>query len=214
MTLIDLSRRLVSKFGSRSDPDTWWQIHYGRTEPATFERALTNILVTQTDWECVPPALNALDTAGLLTAAALAVAQEAVIAECVKPVGLQTRKAQVLRTLATFVISRFRTEAEFCAKVTREELLNLRGVGEETADRILLYTCGRLEWPVDTYCRRVLTHYDIIQPLTKKPTAREKREQTVAIKSLVSGQMPAELEVWQRLHALMQLEGESLRLAN
>ena len=65
----------------------------------------------------------------------------------------------------------------FCDRVTRAELLSLPGVGEETADRTLLYACSRIVWPVDTYCLRVLA--DIQGTTTSKympdpPTIRVK----------------------------------------
>jgi len=212
MTLLDLYEALRIKYGPRADPETWWPVYHGRTDPPAFERVITNVLVTQTDWRAVRAAVDALDRAGLLTAQALAAADEATVTACVKPVGFQAGKAKCLKGLAAFVVARYRTEAAFCAGATRDELLALHGVGEETADRILLYTCGRLAWPVDSYCKRVLARHGVIAPPPDRPTAKEKRALAATIKAMVVREIPAELDAWRRLHALMQLEGDTLRL--
>ena len=211
MTIRELYETLTAKFGERSDPDTWWPVYYGRTVPPAFERVITNVLVTQSDWKRVRPAADALDRAGLLTAESLAGAEEAAIAECAKPVGFQASKARCLKAIRAFVVSRHGTEAAFCAGVTREALLSIPGVGPETADRILLYTCGKLAWPVDTYCLRVLAHHGVIEAMPVKAAA--KRLAVATIKAMVAEEeeMPGELVDWRRLHALMQLEGESMR---
>src|SRR5262245_35403754 len=141
MTLRDLYETLARKFGARADPDTWWPIFFGRTDPPAFERLITNVLVSQSQWKHVRPAVEALDRAGLLTSTGLADAAEADLAVCVKPVGFQTMKARCLKSLATFVVNDFGVEAAFCARVTRDQLLAVPGVGPETADRALLYTC-------------------------------------------------------------------------
>ena len=91
----------------------------------------------------------------------------------------------------------------------RDQLLTIRGVGPETADRILLYTCNRLAWPVDTYCFRVFAHYEIIAGVPDKQAT--KKRLALDIKRMVGEQMPQEVEDWQRLHALMQIEGEAMR---
>ena len=80
------------------------------------------------------------------------------------------------------------------------------GIGEETADRILLYTCGGLAWPVDSYCLRVFSRYGISDAFPT--TTREWRACAKSANLMVAEQMPKNLEDWQRLHALMQLEGQ------
>jgi hypothetical protein len=62
---------------------------------------------------------------------------------------------------------------------------------------------------VDTYCLRVLAHHGVTSGLPTAPA--EKKRLTAAIKELVAAQLPAQVDDWRRLHALMQLEGERLR---
>jgi endonuclease III related protein len=209
MTLGELYEALRTRFGTRADPGARWPVFFGRTEPPAFERVISNVLVQSGSWPPVPQAVAALDRAGLLTATALARAPEEAIAECVRPTGLQAQKARRLKDLAAFVLERFGTEAAFCAGVTRGELLSIPGIGEETVGRTLLYTCGRLAWPVDTYCLRVLAHHGILPEVPTTPAA--KRHAAAEVRRLVEGQIPRRLDDWQRLHAILQLHGETLR---
>jgi endonuclease III-like uncharacterized protein len=144
MTLRELYDRLSAHFGHRADPDSWWPVYYGESAPPEFERVITNILVQNGSWSPVRAAVDLLQAAGLLTARALALADEKEIAACVQPTGLQTLKARRLRAVGAFVVGSFGTEQAFCASVTREQLLQIPGIGPETTDRTLLYTCFRL----------------------------------------------------------------------
>jgi hypothetical protein len=38
--LLDLYEMLKAHFGKLADPDVWWPIYYGRTEPPAFEVCL------------------------------------------------------------------------------------------------------------------------------------------------------------------------------
>jgi endonuclease III-like uncharacterized protein len=111
--------------------------------------------------------------------------------------------------MGTLVVRQFGTERRFCDEVTEAQLRGVGGIGPETADRILLYTCYRLAWPVDTYCLRVLAAHGVISAVPAKES--EKKRAVASIKQMVQAEMPAQVEDWQRLHALMQLEGEDIR---
>ena len=212
MRLRELYETLLTRFGPHAEPATWWPIYVGRTVPPEFERAITNILVQNSSWRNVPSAVALLNQQGLLTAQALAETPEEIIATCVQPTGLKQQKTKRLKALAQCVVQHFGTEKAFCAQVTRAELLSIPGIGEETADRMLLYACSRLSWPVDTYCFRVLAQYQVIPAIPVSAIA--KRHIATEIKEMVGTQMSHELDDWQRLHALMQLEGEHIRKDN
>jgi endonuclease III-like uncharacterized protein len=209
MTIREFFETKRRDFGDRADPDRWWEIFCGRTNPPTFERAISNILVQNTSWNPVRSAVEALDRLGLLEAAALATAPLESISDCVKATGLQQQKASRLKALGGFVMTSFGNERLFCERVSRGDLLQLPGFGEETADRALLYACSRLAWPVDTYCLRVLASIQVIQAVPIKPA--EKRSVVRAIKQMVAEEIPHNLDDWQRLHAMMQLTGVELR---
>lgn len=206
--LVALYDQLHARHGARSDPDTWWPVYAARSSPPEFERAITNVLVQRTNWRQVQVAVAALDQAGLLTARALAAADPNEVARCIQTTGLHQQKARSIHALCSWVMQTFDTEQRFCAEASRAQILAVHGAGLETADRLTLYVCGRLAWPVDAYCLRVLTHYHVIpaQPDARASTPRLTR----TIQALVQTQLPPDLGTWRRLHALMQLEGSQL----
>jgi endonuclease-3 related protein len=150
MDLEEIYHLLKDRHGPRSDPPTWWPVFYGHSKPPEFERVITNILVQSSTWKAVPAAVEALHHLNLLTARRLADAPVEEIAIAIKPTGLHLQKARRLKAICNRTIEQFGGEEKFCNETTRSELLLMEGIGEETADRILLYSCGRLAWPVDT----------------------------------------------------------------
>lgn len=194
MVLRILFETLKSRFGSKADPDQWWPIFHGETVPREFERAITNTLVHNSNWRSIETAIAELHDAGLLTTAALSQASPDKVACCIRCTGLQVQKATRLISFAHFVQDRFGSESAFCQEVTREQLLALPGIGAETADRTLLYACGRLAWPVDTYCLRVLAHHQIIKEIPTASAAKRRASET--IKATVARKIAQTLEDW------------------
>lgn len=209
MTLRELYNALAEQFGEHSDPDRWWPIYYGYSDPPAFERVITSVLVQRSSWRSVRPDVDRLAAARLLTARALADATPERIAACITRSGLALVKGERLHAVGRFVVDRFGDEAAFCERVRRDELLRIHGLGEQTVARIRLYTCGRLAWPTDTYCLRVLGHRGVIH-VPDRLTAAGLRQVTAEVTALVEAEMSASVVDWQRLHALMQLEGERL----
>ncbi len=62
----------------------------------------------------------------------------------------------------------------------REELLDLNGVGPETADSILLYAGNHPVFVVDAYTRRILARHEILPEKTDYEEIRELFEQALA----------------------------------
>jgi endonuclease-3 related protein len=207
--ILKLYNDLRQRHGARSDPATWWPIFYGDSTPPEFERVITNVLVQNSNWKHVPAAVQALHNQKLLTAHGLATAPLELIAECIKPTGLQLQKAQRLKGLCSAIIQQFGSEQRFVENVSRSDLLQIPGIGQETADRILLYACNRLAWPVDTYCFRVFAHHGILEAVPTK--TGERRRCAEKIKAMVAEKLPQNPEDLQRLHALMMLEGQEIR---
>jgi endonuclease III-like uncharacterized protein len=61
----------------------------------------------------------------------------------------------------------------------REELLNLNGVGPETADSILLYAGNHPVFVVDAYTRRILARHDILSEKADYEEIRQRMERAL-----------------------------------
>ena len=128
----------------------WWP-------GSAWEVCMGAILVQNTRWENVRRVLERLKGMGPEEIAALPLEE---LAALVRPSGLARQKARRLQALARLVL-RFGGLEPFLGRVRREELLGLEGVGEETADVILLYGAERPALPISAYARRILRRLDI-----------------------------------------------------
>jgi endonuclease-3 related protein len=110
----------------------------------------------------------------------------------VRPSGYFRQKARNLKTFISFLDERYsgsltRMFAQPTAKL-RAELLELNGLGPETADSILLYAGNHPVFVVDAYTRRVLLRHGIIGQKTSYEEIRAMIEQAIgnsAAESLV-----------------------------
>ena len=86
------------------------------------------------------------------------------LAELIRPAGFHKRKAQTLKSVSNFM-AEFGDEmsgAEFESTCSlRRRLLEIHGVGEETADAILLYALDRTTFVADAYTRRLFTRLGV-----------------------------------------------------
>lgn len=150
VTLREIYRLLFARYG----PQQWWP---GETP---FEITVGAILTQSCAWTNVEKAIGALKSAGLLSPEALRNAPLDDIAALVHPCGYYNVKARKLRALVEWLKAYCNDDFASLSKVDtatlRGELLNVYGVGEETADSILLYACDRPVFVIDAYMRRIL----------------------------------------------------------
>ena len=75
----------------------------------------------------------------------------------------------------------------------REEILNVKGIGKETADSILLYALDKPIFVIDAYTRRIFNRLGII----------EGNEEYDEIRHIFEKNLPKDLEVYKEYHALI-----------
>ena len=135
-------------------PQGWWP---ARTP---VEMIVGAILTQNAAWVNVEKALDRLDAARALDLDRLHRAPVEQVAEWIRPAGYFNVKARRLRAFTERVYAGYdgsldRLLAEEPHRL-RRTLLEVNGIGPETADSILLYAAGRPWFVVDAYTRRVL----------------------------------------------------------
>ncbi len=147
----DLFDRLHAAYG----PQDWWPA----SDP--FEVIVGAILTQRTAWRNVEHAIRGLRKSGLLAAEALDGAPAERVAEAIRPAGFYNTKAGKLKAFAAHLMQEHGGDLDrLFARADgalREELLGLYGIGEETADAILVYAAGKPSFVIDAYTRRLLT---------------------------------------------------------
>lgn len=143
--------RLLRYFG----PQSWWP---GDTP---FEVIVGAILTQNTNWQNVSRAIDNLRTARVLTPQKLYSLPQEKLAELIRPSGYFNIKAKRLKHFLDFLFKHYQGKLEKMFRRTldelRQEILNVKGIGPETADSILLYAGGFPIFVVDAYTKRIFS---------------------------------------------------------
>ena len=149
----DLLAFLKSQHLLDSSPFLWWE------NAGTFEIVIGAILTQNTNWNNVAMSLESLKRLDLLGLKSIANCDILVLQSAIKSSGFFRQKAIRLQHLAQNIISEFGDFESFKESVSREWLLNQKGVGKESADSILNYACLREVMVADKYTQRLLAEY-------------------------------------------------------
>ena len=146
----DIYDRLFSAWG----PRRWWPAQ------SPLEMMVGAILTQNTAWTNVEKAIRRLRDARALRLDRLHDAPLSVLAEWIRPAGYFNVKALRLRALTSLIMDQYGGHLsrmlEESPEKLRQILLDVHGVGPETADSIVLYAAGHPVFVVDAYTRRFL----------------------------------------------------------
>lgn len=140
--------------------DRWWP---GETP---FEIMLTAVLVQRTTWKNVEKAIHNLKTFRLLSPDKIQELDEETLQEAIKPAGNFRQKAARIKALVAWLVDRYQGDIEQAKQAPparlRSELLDISGIGPETADVILLYVLDVPSFVVDSYTYRILSRHQLV----------------------------------------------------
>lgn len=185
MTLMEVYQSLRELYGFRG----WWP---GET---IDEIIIGAILAQNVTWNNVEKALDKLKEAGLLSMEKIYHTPAERIAPLIIPTRYYNMKAQKLKNFASFLHDEYAFSYarmfEVDTAALRKQLLQIKGIGRETADSILLYAGGKLQFVTDAYTARLLGRLGFF---TEKLSYDEQVAQIVE-------QIPADVTLYQDMHA-------------
>jgi len=153
---LNIYQRLFHRFGQQH----WWP---GETP---FEVAIGAILTQNTNWQNVEKAITNLKNAGILSPLGIRKVSAKRLAHLIRPAGYYNLKSARLKEFIGFLFKGYNGRLDFMRKQKtsslRIELLNINGIGPETADSILLYALGKPIFVIDAYTRRIFSRHRII----------------------------------------------------
>ena len=154
--LLKIYNSLYNYFG----PLNWWP---GDTP---FEIMVGAILTQNTSWSNVEKAINNLKKENLLEPRKLYHVNQEELAQLIKPSGYYNIKARRLKNFVNIFVNDFEGSAEKMfsgdGRELRKKLLNVNGIGPETADSILLYAGKKPFFVVDAYTKRIFSRHKLI----------------------------------------------------
>ena len=152
-------RRIYRRLARAYGPLHWWP---ARTR---FEVIVGAFLAQNTNWKNVEQALRNLRRAGILNISGMGKIAAAELERLIRPSGYFRQKSARLKTFTAYLDERHGGSLSrmFAQPIEnlRDELLELNGVGPETADAILLYAGKQPVFVVDSYTRRIFERHGI-----------------------------------------------------
>lgn len=200
-------RTLLDRYG----PQRWWP---GETP---FEVMVGAVLTQNTAWTNVEKCIANLKAAHWLEPDRLATAPLPRLAAYLRPVGYFNVKAERLRSYCQWYIERggYSALARLDTAALRSELLDVKGVGAETADDILLYAFGRPVFVIDAYTRRLFGRLGLVRGDESYETLRAHFETSV-VRELARESAFAEdpetraVAVFNEYHALVVIHAKDI----
>lgn len=161
--LMAFYRQMLAALG----PSNWWP---GET---AFEICLGAILTQNTNWQNVEKAISNLKQRDLLTPQALYALGERELAELIRPAGYFRVKARRIRHFLDFLHQGTAQDQglpgpglgslqSLDMATLRRALLQVKGIGPETADSMLLYAFDRPSFVVDAYTARIFHRHGLV----------------------------------------------------
>jgi len=155
--LTSIFNKLLKAFGRQG----WWPAK------SSFEVMVGAILTQSTSWRNVEKAIVALKKEKVLSVGKLFKMPQRRLALLIKPAGYYNIKAKRLKNFLEFFLKHYQGQASRMSKentsLLRRQLLSVNGIGEETADSILLYALNKPAFVVDAYTKRVFQRHKMIK---------------------------------------------------
>ena len=194
--LMDVYNRLYRRYG----PQRWWP------GDSAFEVIVGAILTQSAAWTNVDKALDNLKARGLMEPAALRAIPLEELASLIRPSVYFNAKARKLKAFVEHLGDHYDDDLEAMFqrdfRDLRPELLAIYGIGEETADDILLYAAGKPVFVMDAYTRRILERLGITPG----------QDRYSAYQAMFMENLPHDAVLFNEYHALLDHHGvESCR---
>ncbi len=141
-------------------PSGWWP------GESAFEIAVGAILTQNTNWTNAGKAITQLRLHNLLQPEKMDQLSSEELALFIRPAGYFRVKAARLKNLLFFLNAECNYDLSILKKMDtsrlRLKLLEIKGIGPETADSILLYALDKPSFVVDAYTKRILNRHALV----------------------------------------------------
>ena len=185
--LQDIYHQLMARYG----PQHWWPAE----EP--FEVIVGAILTQSAAWSNVDKAIANLKSAKALSPKELRQLTTPELAALIYPSGYYNAKALKLKSFAHWLGEYYDDNLDklFANDVgyLRQQLLSLHGIGQETADSIILYAANKPIFVIDSYTRRIISRIGLA-PVGDSYNAYQ---------ALFMDNLPADAGLFNEYHALL-----------
>ncbi|MCK4863417.1 MAG: endonuclease [Dehalococcoidales bacterium] len=190
-TISEILRNIYQRLMDRYGPQHWWPA----IEP--FEVIVGAILTQSAAWTNVEKAITNLRTAGKLSPEGLRGLHDTELARLVYSCGYYNVKSRKLKAFACWLGEQYDDDLNrlFSLDIDqlRQQLLGIYGIGEETADSIILYAGNKPIFVIDAYTRRIMSRAGLAPDSNSYS----------AYQALFMANLPADTRLFNEYHALL-----------
>jgi endonuclease-3 related protein len=164
------------------------------------------ILVQNVSWKNTAAVIQTLEEKGLISIEKILLIPNDELAELIRPTRYFTNKTKSLKAFASCVLDEYDGDIQLLLELPlhelRKELLKIYGIGEETADSIILYGSQQPIFVVDAYTRRIFWRLGFF----------EEKISYQAMQKFFMSHIPKDVELYNEYHALIDCLGNRLCL--
>ncbi len=200
-TLGGVYRELLDCYG----PQHWWPAE------GPFEVMVGAVLTQSTSWHNAEMAIDRLKAAEVMTPGALRRLPLVQLASLVYPSGYYNAKARKLQALAVWFGEAYRDDivrlSSMETATLRRQLLAVHGIGDETADAIILYAASQPVFVIDAYTRRI---FDRLGERSGSFAPIREGDSYPAYQLLFMENLPRDTALFNEYHALLVRHGKDV----
>ncbi|HQG50913.1 MAG TPA: endonuclease III domain-containing protein [Syntrophorhabdaceae bacterium] len=190
--LLKIFNILLKSFGKRN----WWP---GETP---LEIIVGAVLTQNTSWKNVQKAIQNMKNECVLDIESLYRIGTERLSEIIRPSGFYNLKANRLKNIVNVIYNSYGASIDNMANISLDELrhslLEINGIGPETADSILLYALNRPIFVVDAYTKRFLSNHRLYAA----------GGDYHAVQRFFMKNLPADIYLFNEFHALIVCLGQ------
>jgi endonuclease III related protein len=153
--LLKIFQLLLDRFGKRN----WWP---GETP---LEVVIGAILTQNTSWKNVEKAIENLKKHEALDFQTLYRMEKETLAQLIRSSGFYNIKSNRLKNIVNLICEKYLSNLselkDYDTIIIREILLDIDGIGKETADSIILYALEKPIFVIDAYTKRFLQNHKL-----------------------------------------------------
>jgi endonuclease-3 related protein len=192
--LLEIYRRLYAAYG----PQHWWPAG------SPFEVVVGAILTQSAAWVNVEKAIGNLRAAAILSPEGLLKVDLAELARLIHPAGYYNAKARKLKAFLEMLFESHggQLDSLFALPLPelRQELVATQGIGQETADSIILYAAKKPSFVIDAYTRRVFSRLGL------EPAS----DSYASWQAMFTDALPPDVQLFNEYHALIDRHAKTV----
>ncbi len=173
---MDKTAKIYSMLEKRYGRQNWWPVTLDgelmpkyvsgkRSGKHKFEIIIGAILTQNTSWKNVEKAIINLNENNLIDVSKINKTGKGKLAQLIRSSGYYNQKAKKLKEFCKYLVENYQGDLKkLFSKNTgelRRELLKIHGIGEETADSIILYAAEKPSFVADAYTKRIFSRIGV-----------------------------------------------------